>query len=1008
MGLEMQNKERGKLKLFLGAGPGVGKTYAMLSEALEKRKRGVDIVIGWVECRGHKDCRLLIEQLELIPRLKFPSYGFTYERLDVEAIIKRHPETVVIDDLQDRNPPNCPRKKRWQDVEAILDAGINVFTALNIQNLESLNDVVEKALGYHVKETVPDSLFDHADEVRFVDLPPDDLLMRLQTGKVVIPKDLEDAASIYFKKSNLIALRELALRYMTNRVDGEVKLNRSIENYTQADETRFGMLLVLEYITDLDAIRHAARIARPFAGGWHCVWLKTRELNKEEREKVSEMLQLAQSLGATTDVIIGTFSKAVANYAHDHNLAIVSLVPASSYHFKKQRRKLRETAPDLSILSLPYPVNYPNPFRRFGQIFNDKLGGYGNIFRVILGNLILSGVFYPLYDYFKTTSFAMGYLLLTLIFSMRYGTVAASVSAVASVFCFDLWMVVPRGSFAVRDVEQLWTFLVMLTVGLVSARLVAHRKELSDEASLRERQTRMLYEVARALSPAIDEVSVYSTVTRIFKADLKIDCEFWCYYSKDNNLVRQQNKLSDVDIDIVHWCIEHRHVAGITTRNFADNPYLYIPMKTRSASFGVAVLKLRDDQQWVEPSNHRLISALMYLTTQTIDRLLSVEEARKTIVNMEATKLRNSILQSLSHDLRTPLTSIMNSAEALLSHIKRRDAVSAEQNAADLVDSTKRMVRLMSNLMEMARLQNDEVTLNNTWIPPEELIGMSKATLRERLSKFEVRTNIADDCPMFYGDPVLLDRVLANLLDNATKYCPEGSIIQISAYQEEQSLILSVEDNGPGLPKTEAAERIFEAFKRGQKESKVTGVGLGLAIAMTIARVHNAKLEAGVSESLGGACFKMTLPIVEMPELEDEEAMLEKITASLGEDDLSLEPVIIDTPQDQDEEQDKAQADQAYKAIEKDEESKEGAALKAEESSEQVDDLQCDDEDALLMANADYMDNYVDAQILTSPVEKNVERPLPSHEDCVPKNPAYANLIIGGEEDVSTKDKGAV
>lgn len=876
----VHSSERGKLKIFLGAAPGVGKTYALLTEACALRKQGIDIIIGSLDSNGRENIEALLKTIECTPQITENVNGYTCARLDVEAIIKRHPQMVVIDEMAATNSPNAQNHKRWQDIDEILDHGIDVYSALNVQHIDSLNAVVARITGIEFKETVPDSFFERADEIRLVDLPPDDLIERFKQGKIYLVPVIMQAKQHYFKKSTLIALRELTLRYMAKRVDLDAKLSRHSTVRDSVEDTNFGLLLVLEYQTDFDAIRQAARIAHSLSGGWHCIYVKSQDLNEKEGSKVNEMLEFAESLGATTDFVVGSYAQAVGGYARSHNLSIVALIPSSRWSFSMYRRLLRESAPELNILSLNYKAKVPSFKEKLSNLFRlkSRTGQSMGIVQVIAGNLLLSALFYPLFGMVHRTNFAMGYLLLTFYFSVRYGTVAASLSAFISIFCFDLWSVEPRGSLVIQDIQYFWSFMTMLTVGLVAARLIAHRQEMTFEANIREQQTRMLYDAARAVAPAMEESSVFNIVMRTMHSNLSVECEFWRYDEVKRTIVRQHNILQGLDKNIIQWCIENKQEAGEGTSNFIHTQYLYLPLLGASSIFGVAVLKLPESKPWIDPNFQRLILALLTLTTQTLERLRYVEEARQTMMNMEASRLRNSLLQSLSHDLRTPLTSVMNNAETLLSKIHKHDHEAARLEAQELVDSTQRIVRLMGNLIEMARLQNKGVTLNKTWLPPEELIGMAKASLKDRLSKFKVLTQIADNCPLFYGDPVLLERVVANILDNATKYCKEGDTLLIEAYGKDNKVVLAISDSGPGLPEYEM-QHLFDPFKRGHKESKVAGVGLGLAICKNIAEVHDANISASKSK-LGGACFTIELPWVEPPELEDEELMFQKIEAS--------------------------------------------------------------------------------------------------------------------------------
>lgn len=1081
-----QEEHRGKLKLFLGSAPGVGKTFAMLTEAQEKRRENIDVVVGWVDTHKRRETEALLQGLEVIPRLSVEVKGYTYEHLDVKAIIKRRPVTVVIDEMPHANPPGAHHAKRWQDIEEILDVGINVYSALNIQHLESLNGVVSRVTGVQVSETIPDSVFDRADEVRLVDLPPDDLILRLEAGKIYLPEVVSRARNNYFKRSNLIALRDLTLRAMASRIDSEIKLNRLSSSSRTVEDTSFGILLVLEDIAYPDGIRETARMARALASPWHCVWIG--EIEKQLSSEAIELLQFAHDLGATTDNLGGNFCSTIRDYVRDHNLSLVVFLQSPSLFALWRRHKLTQEAPELKFMTLnyskrpwswlsvlrhniwPHKANHHSELRqgafdsgnvtlalgsskvaaatikteRISYVTHAKAaaaaasiaaanaaaeaelsakqdqatipapapantttestntseaqapidspessavdrqealsgaepsattklvaavtgapvltqaaeaatvassnnsnpasnsaGGSatgnaaapdsskvssnmsssssagagavtsgtgtpsgllkgasspllesdeedeakGRTLRRVRGillvlgcNFLMTAALLPLSSFLEPTNLVMFYLLITLFIAVRYGYTAAIISSVVSLLCFDLTMVHPIGSFAIEDLQYLITFVAMLVIGLTSARLVSHRQSMAREARKRESQNRMLYDAARYLSVAIDEDAVYSVISRIFLRGMHITMEFWHYYDEDNEIVRKQVVLKNVDEAIVRWCLERKKPAGMGTHTLNQSAYLYVPLLGSERPLGVVVLKLHNKGQWTNPSSYRLVQGLITLTAQAIDRLESVDEARQTLMNMEAERLRHSLIQSLSHDLRTPLTAILANAENLNHKLKNKEGNSTEalNDSEELVVATQRMVRLMNNVLEMAKLQTDKLVLNKQWIPAEELIGMARNNLKERLKNFKLKIEIEPDCPPLYGDVVLLDRLLSNLLDNATKYCPQGSTIIIECKRRADKIGLAVIDNGPGIH-TDNPQRLFDPFKRGQKESKVVGIGLGLAICKTIARVHNADLFV-LPSRLGGACFMLALPYEPLPELEEDEELMD-------------------------------------------------------------------------------------------------------------------------------------
>ena len=862
-------KQRGKLKIFLGAAPGVGKTFAMLTEAHEKRKEGLDVIIGWVDTHKRPDTEALLKGLEMIPRQTVKLGEHSYERLDIDAIIKRRPALVVIDEMPHSNAPESRHLKRWQDIEEILDFGIDVYSALNIQHLESLNSVVSRVTGVDVSETVPDRIFDKADEVRLVDLPPEDLLKRLEAGKIYLPEVIERARANYFKRSNLIALRELSLRLMANRVDIEVKKYRSLNARRRVDDTVFGLVLVIDAQTDKGTIQQASRLSRSLSSEWHCIWISEGTGSKANRDKAVEKLSYAQVLGAKIEVLMGAFAPTLSNYCRIHNLSIVAFSKKSNLNDILHRRNLKTLAPELNVLTLS------SDSQDKGRSIKEKLLGFfhdsisfdwrGLIESTALV-LLISFLIHPFAESVQTVNIFMSYLLVSLFAAVRFGMVMATYSTVLSIILFDITLVPPYWSLKVTDIQYVFTFLVMLIVGLIAARLVSSRQEMAIEAHRREHQTRMLYEVARAFSATTDEASVYQLGRSTLKTELNVDTEFWSN-DGDDELVREQAVLPSVDRAILRWCEEHGKPAGQGTHTLSSSPYLYLPIISSSKEvYGVAVLR-ENSADTLNTSRH-LIEALMTLMAQTLERLENAEEARQTLMNMEAERFRYSLIQTLSHDLQTPLTSLHGHAQQLVKDLRAQAYYKAKESAEVVVESTSRMKRLVSNLLEMARLQSNQIELNKEWFPAEELIGVTLSGLKERLSQFKVRVQIDPDCPFMYGDQTLLERLLSNLVDNATKYCPDGSTIIIEVKQRNKAVTLSVMDNGPGLPKN--PQRLFDPFRRGQKESNVAGVGLGLAICRTIARVHGADLVA-LPSSLGGACFTLALPLVEVPDIEDEE-----------------------------------------------------------------------------------------------------------------------------------------
>lgn len=870
-----QKPTRGRLKLFLGAAPGVGKTFAMLTEAHEKRREGLDVLIGWVDTHDRRETAALLKGLEVLPRQTIQRGTFTTETLDIDAIIRRRPALVVIDELPHSNPPNARHLKRWQDIEDILDVGIDVYSAMNIQHLESLNDMVGAMTGVDVKETIPDRFFDEADEVRLVDLPPDDLLKRLEAGKIYLPGFIERAKNHFFRKANLIALRELSLRLMADRLETEIREHRSLSTDQSVRDASFGLLLVIESPDAHEIIREAGRLARSLAGNWHVLWLDKPGESRKRRRAAAETLAFAESLGAVTAMATGHFGREVSAYAREHNLSMIASADTGLYTTYWRRRELRRRAPEVTFVILSSTVGKEPLSERLLATLraqDEEVTGYA-ITSIV--TILLTGLFSALIPWIQPTNFAMCYLLVSFIAAIRYGLKTAAYAVVLSIICFDLVAVEPLGSFAVSDLQYVFTFFVMLTVGIVAARLVAKRETIAREAREREAQMGLLYETASAFATYMDRETLYRQAHEVLTTYLDIALEIW-EPDDEEGFRRMTRAFAQADPALMRLAVDHQRPTGRATTTLGQSEYLYVPLKSSTGDvLAVAVLRLENNEQWTDALSRRLIDALLTLLGQAIERLSSQDEARESLANLENERLRHSLVRSLSHDLKTPLTTLTLGAESVLEKLKRRDHDGAFDETVQLIKSSERMSRLVTNMLDMAKLQSGSFKPNMAFFPADELVSGGLGLLKERLRDFKLDIKLQPDCPLLFGDQVLLERLLFNLLDNAVKYCPFGSRILIEVTQRNQTVMVAVHDNGPGLPAGDP-QKLFDPFRRGQKESKIAGVGLGLAICRSIARAHNADLLA-LPSTMGGASFILMLPYVEPPAMDDEESILAQL-----------------------------------------------------------------------------------------------------------------------------------
>ena len=872
-----RREARGRLRIYFGASAGVGKTYAMLAAARKLQAEGQPPLVGVLETHGRAETGAMLGTLELLP-LKHLSYrGKSLAEFDLDAALERRPALILVDELAHSNAPGSRHPKRWQDVEELLDAGIDVFTTMNVQHLESLNDVVGGITGIRVAETVPDTLFDAADEVVLVDIPADELLARLKAGKVYHGAQAERATRNFFRKGNLIALRELALRRTADRVEDDVRAYRVEKSIDTVWKTGGALLACVgprpgnEHI-----VRSTARLAGQLGADWHAVYVETPELQRlpaRRRERTLLTLKLAKDLGASTAVLAGAdIGAAIVDYAREHNLSKIVLArgrrtwPWSIPYI----RRIAGLAPDIDLIELgdaahrPPPVAATGPAAQTGGSDKRKWMPHAIAAASSLATALLAT---PLLPYLDLTNIAMLFLLVVVLVAVRLGRGASVVATCVGVACFDFFFVAPRFSFAVSDLQYLVTFGVMLAVGLITGHLTAGLRFQAHVAAHRERRSRALYEFARELSGALQTEQVFETtrdfIQRTFRAKAIL-----LVPGPDDKLQApgQTEGAGMADLVVAQWAYDHAQSAGLGTDTLPASPYFYLPLVAPMRTRGVLAIE-PEQQRWILiPEQREQLDTFAALAAIALERVHYIEVAQGALVSMETERLRNSLLAALSHDLRTPLTLLVGLSESLT---RARPPLPAAQLelAQGLHDEALRMSALVANLLDMARLQSGEIKLNLEWQALEEAVGAALRLSASLLTQHSVTTNIPPHFPLVRFDAVLMERVLCNLLENAAKYTIAGSRIDISAALHGACAILTVADDGPGVA-SGREEEMFEKFTRGQRESARSGVGLGLAICRAIVQAHGGEIRYARS-ALGGAAFTIMLPLGQPPSSPD-------------------------------------------------------------------------------------------------------------------------------------------
>lgn len=877
---EQEQAKRGKLKIFFGASAGVGKTYAMLSAARSLAQQGVGVLIGVIETHGRAETAALVEGLDRLPLKEVLHRDRTLKEFDLDGALTKKPQLILVDELAHSNAPGSRHPKRWQDVEELLDAGIDVWSTMNVQHLESLNDVVTGITGIRVWETVPDRIFDETDEVVIVDLPPDELLKRLKEGKVYLPQQAERAVRNFFRKGNLIALRELALRRTADRVDDEMLQYRSTLSVAPVWQTRESLLVCIgpdERSEKL--VRGAARMAAQLAVPWHCIYVETPKLQRlpdATRHRILRVLKLAQDAGATTATLAGSvLARTIVKYAHEHNLSRVVLGRDTSRKAQHWRPILADEVgtlgDDLDVIQIALPANERGSRKSSLTVGNQEEAvmlpklGRPYLWSVAVCALVTL-LTAPLHALLDTANIVMLFLLAVVFVAVRFGRGPAVMAAFMSVGAFDFFYVDPRYAFSVSDAQYLLTFAVMLIVALVIGQLTAGLKFQARVATLREERVSALYKMSRDLSGALMAEQIAEIAARFLRSEFEAKSALMVSDLQDRVMpaLQQPDLPVGIDLGIAQWAFDHAETAGYGTDTLSGSPLLYVPLKAPMRVRGIIVLEPRNPERLMGPEQRRLLDTCASLLAISLERVHYVDVAQSTTVQMESERLRHSLLAAISHDLRTPLAALVGMADTLA--LSRKPGDPQGEMLASIRESALRMNAQVNNLLDMARLQSGQVHLNLQWQPLEEVVGSalrSMGTLEPR----RVHVVLPNDLPLLHIDAVLFERVLCNLLENAVKYTPVDSPIEISASSSSDSVRLCVSDEGPGLPKGREAT-IFEMFERGNKEGATPGVGLGLAICRAIVEAHGGTIH-GETRPRGGARFTIELPRGTPPSIED-------------------------------------------------------------------------------------------------------------------------------------------
>lgn len=871
-GSSAQGQDRARLKIFLGAAPGVGKTYAMLEAALAKQQEGTDVVVGIVDTHDQPDAEDLLQRLEqLQPR---QAEAQAPDELDLIALLARRPQLALVDDLAHPNAPGSRHAVRYQDVQELLDAGIDVFTTVNIQHLESLNDVVTQVTGVRVRETIPDWLIERADEVELIDLSPEALVQRLREGKVNVADQAGPAGEHFFRPGNLSALRELALRRTAERVDDEML------TYMRAHDIAGPWPvseLIMVCVSNSPYSAQLVRVAHRLADRRHVPWLAAfvqtplhHRLLTFGRDHVTDALRLAEQMGAQVYTIPGTnVAQDVVRFARSHNVTeiIVGKPRGSRWAGVWQGSPVPELIRQSSRINV-YVATVEENERAGADV---PITGAGrqraNLVPYLLTTLIVAAVGLlakALGSFFLLPDLSIVFLVSVLIGAVRWGLGPSIYAAVASVLVYDFFFVDPLYTFTIASAQDVLALIVFLVVAVLTSNLTVRIRAQAEAARQRELRTATLYALSQQLARAPDLDSVLEAIGGQVALILGVQVAVLLPQGEEL-FVRAPGRLPSVlgepDRAAALWAWQQGQMAGSGTDTHRSSECTYVPLTTARGTVGVLRLQPASPGQWLGSDERRLVEALAGQAAVAVERSNLAQDMAKARVLAETERLRTALLSSVSHDFRTPLASVIGAATSLLEFDGSYDLASRRELQQTILEEAERLDRFVANLLDMTRLESGALQLRRDWVDVKDIVGSALARLERRLGDHKVKVDVAPDLPLVPMDFVLMEQVLVNLLENAAKYSAPDTTIQIRAGQTDGAVTIEVTDEGIGVA-AEDLESIFDKFYRVFKgDSHSGGTGLGLSICKGIVEAHGGQIAAQQRRDGPGTTLMVTLPV---------------------------------------------------------------------------------------------------------------------------------------------------
>ncbi|HEY7298606.1 MAG TPA: sensor histidine kinase KdpD [Xanthobacteraceae bacterium] len=879
--LEAARKEEsrvGKLRIFVGAAPGVGKTYEMLQQACARRKDGYDVIVGVVETHGRKETEALLESLEIVPRRRIEYRGQSLDEMDLDAIIARRPQIVLVDELAHTNAPGSRHPKRYLDVEELLSRGIDVYSTVNIQHIESLNDVVAQITHVRVRETVPDSVFDRADAVELVDLTPDDLIERLKEGKVYVPNQAERALAHFFSPANLTALRELALRRTAERVDEQLLTQMqagAIAGPWAAGERI--LVCVSEDPRAAGLVRYAKRLADRLHGPWTALYIESRrslQYSEEDRDRIADTLRLTETLGGEAVTVPSAeqrIAEDVIGYAHSHNVTQIVIGKSSRsrwfeiLHGSVVHELVRRSGTiSVHVIAGEDISGEPVATKTICTADTPNAIDVRPYVFALLTVAVTVGVGMVIWPRIGTKAVDLLFIIGVVVVAVRYGLWPSLFASLTSAVAYNFFFTEPFYSLMISNPTDAVGVVFFFIVAMLVSNVAARARVQAIAAVTRARTTELLYSFSRKLAGAgtLDDV-LWATA---YQTALMLKVNVVLLLPENGSIAVKagyppEDTLDAADLAAAKWAWKSKRSAGRGSETLPGAKRLFLPMNTGRGAIGIVGIDSERPGPLLTPDQRRLLDALMDQSALAIERVRLVEDLDRAKRAAETDRLRSALLTSISHDLKTPLAAVLGAAGTMRSLMDVLDQAAKADLIATIIDEAERLNRFIANLLDMTRLESGAVVPNAALHDLGEFVGSALERARKILVHHRVQVDLAKDLPMVEIDPVLFEQVLFNLLDNAAKYAPAATTVHIQSLRDGESIILQVLDEGEGVPASDL-EQIFDKFYRVQKADQVrAGTGLGLAISRGFIEAMRGTITAANRTDHTGAVFTITLPV---------------------------------------------------------------------------------------------------------------------------------------------------